>query len=717
MPLYAVLFIAFLTANTVTTAFLLVRMWNLRREPGALSLMWGILCLAIWSFTYLLEIASQDVNQKMFWLKMEYLGIPFIAPALFLFGLIYSGYDRWLTTGRIVLLNVIPGLACVLATTNEFHNLIWMQIVPPTNSPFGPLVVAHGPFFIVYAAYSYILLLLTALFFVQILIRRRGIYRLQATLMLIGLAVPWLGNIIYLLHLTPIPGYDWTPLAFTLTVMALEVGFTQYRLASVLPVAQITIFNAMLDAMLVVNSQGQIVDANAACNRVFGVDETSLIGQDVRTIFPEWNAWIQSTEPKSETSREIRLPNDPERRIFNLRLEAISNRRGLTTAYLAIFNDVTRAVNAQSQMRLLVAALEAAQNGVMITDPNGMVQWVNPAFTTLTGYERNEIIGRTPRLLKSGRQSTEFYQNMWSTILSGRVWRGELVNRRKDGSLYDEEMTITPLIREDGTITNFIAVQQDITERKKAEEELRLAHQEAVEASRLKTQLLASVSHDLRTPLGTIMGYAEMLLLQAFGEQSEAQQSATVEILHSANALLTFVNNLIGQAQIETGKIMLNEQPFEPSILVESIRSIVDYHIKKKNLDFEIEIDPALPPLVMGDSYWLRQIVLNLVNNAVKFTDQGKIRVRLYKSNDSCWAIEVKDTGIGIPEEYREIVFDVFRQQDHTTGRKYGGSGLGLFIVKQLALLMGGRVELESTVGEGSTFTVFVPLRTAEEAE
>jgi signal transduction histidine kinase len=276
-------------------------------------------------------------------------------------------------------------------------------------------------------------------------------------------------------------------------------------------------------------------------------------------------------------------------------------------------------------------------------------------------------------------------------------------------------MTITPLVQPDGTITNFIALKQDITERKQTEEQLKLAHKQAVEANRLKTQLLASVSHDLRTPLGTIMGYAEMLLVEAFGPQNEAQKTATAEILNSANSLLTFVNNLIGQAQIETGKIMLNNQPFEPSVLVDSIRSVVNYHAAKKNLNLKIEIDPQLPQVLIGDSYWLRQILLNLVNNAIKFTQTGSVHIRFYKSNDTTWALQVSDTGIGIPEKDRENIFDAFYQHSDVSEKKYGGSGLGLSIVKQLTILMGGKIELESQVGQGSTCTVLLPLVVAPE--
>gem|GEM_PF-634913 len=715
MPAYTALFIVFMTVSTLTGVFLLLRLWRVRQEAGAASLMWAILCMTFWSLTYIFEIISSSIKWKIFWLKTEYLAIPFISLAIFLFGVIFSGRGKWLSGNRIALLMVIPVLSFLLAVTNEYHQLIWTQIVPPANSTFGPLLVAHGPWFFTFMGYSYLLLFLTFLFFIQIFVQRRGIYRIQAGIILAGIAMPWVGNFIYVFVKSPLPGYDWTPLAFALTMIALEIGFTRYRLVDLLPIAQSVIFDAMLDAAIVVNTNEQIVDANLACERVFGLPPADLIGKDVHLLLPEWKSWIQDTHPRAETIREFSLPDDPEQRIFNLRLVIIPGRGKNISGHLLILSDITRNVKALNQMKLLVATLEATQSAVVVTDTTGMVQWVNPAFTLLTGYERSEIIGKTPRLLKSGHQPIEFYKAMWDTILRGEVWRGELINRRKDGSEYCEEMSITPLIQSDGKITNFIALKQDITERKQTEEQLRLAHKQAVEANHLKTQLLASVSHDLRTPLGTIMGYAEMLLVEAFGPQNEAQKTAVAEILHSANSLLTFVNNLIGQAQIETGKIMLNNQPFEPAVLVESIRPIVNYHAAKKNLSLEIEIDPQLPQVLLGDSYWLRQVLLNLVNNAVKFTETGSVRIRFYKSNDTTWALQVSDTGIGIPEEDRENIFDAFYRQSHSISRKYSGSGLGLAIVKQLTTLMGGKIELQSQVGQGSTFTVLLPLEVAQE--
>jgi signal transduction histidine kinase len=248
-----------------------------------------------------------------------------------------------------------------------------------------------------------------------------------------------------------------------------------------------------------------------------------------------------------------------------------------------------------------------------------------------------------------------------------------------------------------------ILILNDITDQERA-------RREAIEANQMKTQLLANVSHDLRTPLGAIIGYAEMLKSDMFGALNPDQENATSEILDSADQLLSFVNNLIGQAQIETGRMLLRERPFDVDELIGPLLSTLRFHASKKGLTLEYDVDTALPKEIIGDSYWLRQIVLNLVHNAVKFTEQGSVSLKFQRHSENQWAIQVKDTGIGIPVEAHTMIFEAFKQVDGTSTRKQPGSGLGLSIVRQLTTLMRGTIELQSSPGAGSTFTVILPL-------
>ena len=709
MVLYYYLYIIFLAIGIVVSLYLTDHLWNIRKTPGSISLLFAIFCVVFWSFASIFEVALKIYTYKLAAAKAEYLGISFLALSIFSFALMYSGRGNWLTRGRFALLSIIPAITFFLAVTNDWHHLLWSYVEMPQGSLIGPVSVGHGPWYIINVAYQYALLLISTLLFVQIAFKNHQLYRNQAIIILTGMMISWVGNIIYLLQLGPVPGLDWTPLTFTFSFVAFAIGFARFGLMDVLPIAQSSTFNALLDGIVVADLRGRVVEINSSAQNIFQKQSNQIIGQDIQQLLPAWVQWNTETSTAFEIGHEIVLGDGPNKRNFSLRIAPILNQRGRATGHITILTDITDQKLAQAQMLLQAAALEAARNGIVITDFKGNILWVNPAFTTLTGFNREEAIGNKPRILKSNKQSDEYYRELWQTITSGKVWHGELINRRKDGIEYYEEMTITPLIQQpEGKITNFIAIKQDISNRKKSEEELRIAHQEAIEANRMKTQLLANVSHDLRTPLGAIMGYSEMLEKGVFGKVNTEQKNAASEILDSSNQLLAFVNNLIGEAQIETGRLVIRPAIFKPSEFVAGAQSIAGFAIKKKNLRLEVEIAPELPDEIYGDVYWLKQILLNLINNATKFTEKGLIKVRLFMADKYNWAIQVTDTGPGIPRGAQKMVFEAFRQVE---GNTRGGSGLGLSIVSQLTTLMNGKIELQSEIEEGSTFTVILPLK------
>jgi PAS domain S-box-containing protein len=253
-------------------------------------------------------------------------------------------------------------------------------------------------------------------------------------------------------------------------------------------------------------------------------------------------------------------------------------------------------------------------------------------------------------------------------------------------------------------------VVSDITIRKQAEVELAHARDVALEASRLKSQLLANVSHDLRTPLGAILGYADMLQEGIYGPLLDKQRAILSRIMNNTSELTDLVSELLDQAQLEAGTMKLTLTSFTPTDLVDHAKSHLSVLAKTKGLELTAEIDPDLPSYLWGDQVRLRQILTNLVSNAIKFTEQGAVHFRIYRPDMSHWAIQVSDTGPGIPLEAQTYIFDAFRQVDGTTTRKYSGSGLGLSIVKQLVILMGGQITVESNPEQGSVFTAVLPL-------
>lgn len=252
-------------------------------------------------------------------------------------------------------------------------------------------------------------------------------------------------------------------------------------------------------------------------------------------------------------------------------------------------------------------------------------------------------------------------------------------------------------------------LQEEIERRKNSEAALVLAKDEALEASRLKTSLLANVSHDLRTPLNIILGYAEILREGRHGSLDERGREMSSAILRSAGQLLNFVNNLLSQAQIESGKLEISNLPFKVQALVENARSISDVLAKSKGLHLTIDVDPEMPAEMVGDIRWINQILYNLITNAIKFTESGGIFVSIAPHDQHHWSVSVRDTGIGISPEIAAQVFEPFFRANDPEVSDIPGSGIGLAIVQQLTKAMGGTLDLKSEPGKGSDFTITLP--------
>ena len=390
---------------------------------------------------------------------------------------------------------------------------------------------------------------------------------------------------------------------------------------------------------------------------------------------------------------------------------------GEVTHYVAVKDDISKAKQYERELRNLSNATEQTANGVVITDVEGHIEYINPAFTVMSGYTQEDVMGRTLHETQySGEHDQSFYDQLNAIIARGEVWKGEIINRRKDGSHYWESMLHSPVKDDDGTIVQYVEVKEDITRRKELEEALAVAHEEALVASDMKTQLLANVSHDMRTPLGAILGYTEMLSAGVFEPLNEEQAEATRAIASSSQRLLDFVNNLLSQAQIDTGKIILNESLFKPQQLLDGLGGEMAL-AKTQGLTIETKIDKDLPERILCDPYWLGQILHNLLSNAIKFTPRGgKIDIQLLCKGKKVWMLEVADNGKGIPPEAKKYIFESFRQVDGSrTREEHTGSGLGLSIVNHLVRLMGGEIKLESEIGKGSTFTILLPLHENKE--
>ena len=497
------------------------------------------------------------------------------------------------------------------------------------------------------------------------------------------------------------------------------------------------------------------------------------------------------------------------------------------------------------ELRKLAQIVEQNPLCIVITDVAGRIEHINPAFTRLTGYTREEAVGKNPRLLKSELTPPELYVELWETILSGRAWNGEVCNRKKDGELYWVSVSIAPVTNRAGQVTHFVAMSQDLTERRRiaeelaarerlfrnlvgtipgtvfrclidsnwtmlfisdeierlsgypasefidntvrtysslihpqdvahvaqvidaavsrhlsytveyriidragrihhvyeqgqasydsagvpidlagtvidisdrkaAEVELLAAKELAEEATQAKSSFLANMSHEIRTPMNAIIGMAHL----ALQTELDSRQRNYIEKVHrSAEALLGIINDILDFSKIEAGKLDIEHIDFRLEDVMDNLSNLVGLKAEEKGVELLFDLPPEVPTALVGDPLRLGQILINLGNNAVKFTDPGGeilISVRVIESDDDAdWVrlgFSVRDTGIGMTPEQQARLFESFSQADMSTTRKYGGTGLGLAICKRLTALMDGEIRVESAPGAGSTFSFSVRL-------
>lgn len=380
-----------------------------------------------------------------------------------------------------------------------------------------------------------------------------------------------------------------------------------------------------------------------------------------------------------------------------------------------IIHDITAKKRIEEQLKLLSQSVNQSPIATVITNRKGDIEYVNPFFCKITGYTQEEVLGKNPNILQSGYQDKNFYENLWETILDGRNWNGVMCNKKKNGELYWEEALISPIVNEQGNITHFVGIKEDISERKKLMEDLVIAKEKAEESDRLKSAFLANMSHEIRTPMNGILGFTDLLRKP---DLTTHKKEKYIDIIHrSGKRMLSTVNDIIEISKIETGFINMEYEEINVNELLKELFLFFKPEVEKKGLHLVLE--KSLPDKnihIQTDRSKINSILSNLIKNAIKFTDTGEITVGL-DADDSHLRFYIKDTGIGISDQHKKIIFDRFNQADMSHTRSFEGSGLGLSITKSYVELLGGKIWLKSEIGKGSTFFFTIPLAHREKSD
>lgn len=499
-------------------------------------------------------------------------------------------------------------------------------------------------------------------------------------------------------------------------------------------------FAAMSEGVVLHESQGAIVDCNTAAERILGLTQDQIYGRS--SIDPKWRCVREdgSPFPGAEHPAMLTLATGvPQRDVvmgvhkadgshvwIEINSELIGGVDDPGRQVVVSFRDVT-------ERRAALAALKASADElarqkfaldehslVSVCDLRGAITYANDKTCETSGYSQAELLGKNHRIMNSGEHSKEFFAAMFAVITQGNVWHGEIRNRAKGGSQYWIEMTIVPFRGVDGEVNSYVAISTDVTARRELAASLAVARDQALTASRLKSEFLATMSHEIRTPMNGVIGMAGMLMESPLTE--EQREMARV-VLNSAENLLGIINDILDFSKIEAGKLTIEPEEFDLRPVVDETLALLAAQAHEKRIELVCDFDPALGGTVRGDAGRIRQVLTNLVGNAVKFTEAGEVVVRVSRlperAGRTAFRVEVRDTGIGIAPEAQPRLFQAFTQADGTTTRRFGGTGLGLAISRQLIELMSGSIGFESEPGRGSTFwfELELPRGTAVEPE
>lgn len=474
------------------------------------------------------------------------------------------------------------------------------------------------------------------------------------------------------------------------------------------------ILESTLESVVTINPSGEILFINSAALKLFGYQKEEILGQNVKIFVPEPHKSKHDSYLKRyletgigevmQHGREVDgIKKDG--RLFALHLSLTDITVAGERIFMGFIHDLTKLKTAQEKLEVLSRAVEQSPSAVIITNPAGLIEYVNPRFHEMTGYSSDEVIGQTPRILKSGHTSRKQYKELWKTIKSGNEWQGEFKNVKKNGEFYWEHAVISPVKNSAGEITHFLGNKENITERKRTQEELHKAKEDAEQANRTKSEFLANMSHEIRTPLNGIIGMTHLL---SSTELEPKQQNYAAKINSSSKILLGLVNDVLDFSKIEAGKLDIESVEFELDQILADISNIIAFKAEDKSLELLFDVDPLIPCNLRGDPLRLNQVLLNLISNAVKFTNSGEVIVKIRSINATekklTLEFSVSDTGIGLSEEQVDKLFSPFTQVDSSTTRKFGGTGLGLSICKKLVELMNGNILVTSEINKGSCF-------------
>lgn len=474
-----------------------------------------------------------------------------------------------------------------------------------------------------------------------------------------------------------------------------------------------SVMNSMSEPLLVLDREYNLILQN---NSMFELSEEFGLQwpDDFKTLFPE-SSW-------QDLERNKMIEIDYGR--YNSRLSSITMQwrlnqfisSGREIGFVLVASDLTSQKQMAFELSIKNRAIDEASTAIVISDmrqEDQPVVYANAAFLQMTGYQLDEVIGFNCRMLQGEKTDQAKRKRMADAIKNREDVSVTLINYKKDGRPFSNNVTLSPIINEKGELTHYIGFQHDVTEQQRTAAYLKQAKERAEQSAKMKSEFLASMSHEIRTPMNGVIGTLGLMLNdKSAGPLPDQHREYALIAKDSAESLLSLINDILDFSKIEAGKLSIEQADIDIASLTQSVARSFKQIADEKQITFELDLRAVSTPHVLGDASRIRQVLNNIIGNALKFTSKGKVSVSvitkaLNNGKIKCeWQVE--DTGVGIQKNRIKSVFNAFTQADSSTTREFGGTGLGLSISKQLCELMGGNIDVTSEYGKGSLFTFYV---------
>lgn len=674
--------------------------------------------VTIWAFFYAIELASTRLEEMLFWIKFEYIGIAIIPAVWVLFCLEYSGRNFLKNTWHYVALFLFPVLTLLFVWTNDFHQLHYTKAVVNTSGPFPLLDFDPGPWYVVHAWVFYIYLLSG---FVLLIVRYRestGVFKKQALLIILAALIPWITNVAYLAGFRPQAHIDLTPYAFLATNLVIALGLFRFQLFDILPFAREKVVENMLSGVLILDKALRIIDFNPAFEKIFVKGKRNVVGGYFPELFPRKEPLIKYLNEGFEGFTEFFF-NDPKigQKNFDVGVNILRNRHKDPTGYLLIFNDITKQKTYESQLKesddKLKAILNSTTEIVFLFGQNFKLLVYNRAAEEFAKEYLDIEISKVTNVLFTDIDEGQldiFIQN-FERVLLGESIHLELEIPFRTGKKLWMESTMFPAYDANREVLGVTLILNNIEQRKEAEQRITKAQEDAERANQAKSKFLANMSHEIRTPMNAILGFSEILLTE---ESDPGKQEYLDIISQSGKTLLALINDILDLSKIEAGHFKIEPEFLEIKPFLKEVITTLHPLASKKQLDLNLQLSSSIPKYVFLDELRVKQILINLIHNGIKFTENGFVKLKVDfhfadGANEGTIVIQVEDSGIGIDEAEQSKIFESFHQIKNDQTKYLGGTGLGLSIIQKIVVLMNGTINVSSSEGIGSTFTISIP--------